>query len=93
MLGLTAGVDEFEGSGPNREQSSRVQCVVDEYGPTDFTQSIPNRSSAADVLPQFLGGDLNRDRLAICAPALSMGEPECSTHSGHSRDSRYLRGL
>ena len=27
MLGVTAGVEEFEGSGPNREQSSRVQCV------------------------------------------------------------------
>ena len=39
MLGLTAGVEEFEGSGPNRDQSSAVQCVVDEYGPTDFTQS------------------------------------------------------
>jgi len=64
MLGLTAGVDEFEGSGPNREQSSRVQCVVDEYGPTDFTQSYAKSVDAADVLPQFLGGDLNRDRLA-----------------------------
>jgi acetyl esterase/lipase len=63
MLGLTAGVDEFEGSGPNREQSSRVQCVVDEYGPTDFTQSYSKSVDAADVLPQFLGGDLNRSRL------------------------------
>src|SRR4051812_36808434 len=39
MLGLTAGVDDFEGSGPNRDQSSAVQAVVDEYGPSDFTQS------------------------------------------------------
>jgi acetyl esterase/lipase len=64
MLGLTAGVEEFEGSGPNRQFSSRVQCVVDEYGPTDFTQSYAKSVDAAEVLPQFLGGDLNRDRLA-----------------------------
>src|SRR5262245_53563643 len=31
MLGLTAGVEEFEGTGPNRDQSSAVQAVVDEY--------------------------------------------------------------
>jgi acetyl esterase/lipase len=64
MLGLTEGVAEFEGSGPNRDQSSRVQCVVDEYGPTDFTQSYSKSVDAAEVLPQFLGGDLNHDRLA-----------------------------
>ena len=64
MLGLTAGVDEFEGSGPNRDQSSAVQCVVDEYGPSDFTQSYSKSVDAAEVLPQFLGGDLDHERLA-----------------------------
>jgi acetyl esterase/lipase len=64
MLGLTSGVEEFEGSGPNREQSSRVQCVVDEYGPTDFTQSYSKSVDAAEVLPKFLGGDLDHERLA-----------------------------
>jgi acetyl esterase/lipase len=64
MLGLTAGVEEFEGSGPNREQSSRVQCVVDEYGPTDFTQSYSKSVDAAEVLPKFLGGDLDHERAA-----------------------------
>ena len=62
MLGLTAGVEEFEGSGPNREQSSAVQCVVDEYGPTDFTQSYSKSVDAAEVLPKFLGGDLDHER-------------------------------
>jgi len=63
MLGLTAGVEEFEGSGPNRDQSSAVQCVVDEYGPTDFTQSYSKSVDAAEVLPKFLGGDLDHARL------------------------------
>ncbi|HXA50032.1 MAG TPA: alpha/beta hydrolase, partial [Candidatus Acidoferrum sp.] len=64
MLGLTAGVEEFEGSGPNRDQSSAVQCVVDEYGPSDFTQSYSKSVDAAQVLPMFLGGDLDHERPA-----------------------------
>lgn len=64
MLGLTAHVAEFEGSGPNRDQSSSVQCVVDDYGPTDFTQSYSKSVDAAEVLPLFLGGDLEHKRLA-----------------------------
>ena len=63
MLGLTEGVAELEGSGPNRDQSSAVQCVVDEYGPTDFTQSYSKSVDAAEVLPKFLGGDLDHERL------------------------------
>jgi hypothetical protein len=63
MLGLTAGVEEFEGSGPNRDQSSAVQCVVDDYGPSDFTQSYSKSVDAAEVLPKFLGGDLDHERL------------------------------
>ena len=36
LLGTTAGVKELEGSGGNLDQSSRVQCVVDWFGPTDL---------------------------------------------------------
>jgi len=62
FLGLTAGVEEFEGSGPNRQFSSRVNCVVDYYGPTDFTQSYSKSVDAAEVLPMWLGGDLEHNR-------------------------------
>ncbi|MDZ4798694.1 MAG: alpha/beta hydrolase fold domain-containing protein [Bryobacteraceae bacterium] len=62
MLGLTAGVPELEGTGPNRDQSSAVQCVVNYYGPSDFTQSYQKSVDAAIVLPMFLGGDLNHNR-------------------------------
>jgi acetyl esterase/lipase len=64
FLGLTGGVEEFEGSGPNREYSSRVSCVVNYFGPTDFTQSYSKSVDAAQVLPQFLGGDLDHARPA-----------------------------
>ena len=36
MLGTTGGVKEFEGTGGNLDQSSRVQCVVDWFGPSDL---------------------------------------------------------
>jgi acetyl esterase/lipase len=64
MLGLTDGVKEFESVGPNLDVSNAVQCVVDEYGPTDLTQSYFKSVDAAEVLPLFLGGDLTDQRLA-----------------------------
>ena len=36
LLGTTGGVKELEGKGGNLDQSSRVQCVVDWFGPTDL---------------------------------------------------------
>jgi acetyl esterase/lipase len=62
FLGVTGGVAEFEGDGPNREQSSRVACVVSYYGPSDFTKSYGRSVDAAEVLPLFLGGDVNQAR-------------------------------
>jgi acetyl esterase/lipase len=37
LLGTAGGVKEFEGRGGNLDQSSRVQCVVDWFGPTELT--------------------------------------------------------
>jgi acetyl esterase/lipase len=64
FLGVTGNVPEFEGNGPNRDQSSRVQCVVSMYGPSDFTKSYGRSVDAAEVLPLFLGGDLEHAREA-----------------------------
>lgn len=36
LVGTSGGVDDLEGSGGWQDQSSRVQAVVDLYGPTDF---------------------------------------------------------
>ena len=38
LLGVTGGVAELEGDLGNADQSSRVQAVVDFFGPTDFLQ-------------------------------------------------------
>jgi acetyl esterase/lipase len=57
FLGVTGGVALFEGDGGNPGQSSRVSCVVNWYGPSDFTKSYGKSVDAAEVLPLWLGGD------------------------------------
>ena len=61
FLGVTAGVPQFEGEG-NLEQSSAVNCVVNFFGPSDFTKSYDKSVDAKDVLPLFFGGDLSTKR-------------------------------
>jgi acetyl esterase/lipase len=79
FLGLTGGLPQFEGDGPNRDQSSRVSCVVDYYGPSDFTKSYGRSVDAAEVLPLFLGGDLNHARLThIKASPLNWVTPDAA---------------
>jgi acetyl esterase/lipase len=62
FLGVTGGVQRFEGDGGNAEQSSRVACVVNYFGPSDFTKSYGKSVDAAQVLPLFLGADLEHAR-------------------------------
>ena len=79
LLGTSGGVEEMEGSvGPaNKGLSSRVQAVVDYFGPTDFLQmdahSISNRliHDAADSPESALvGGPIQQhpDRVAQANP-------------------------
>jgi acetyl esterase/lipase len=56
FLGVTSDVKEFEGN-QNTGPSSRVNCVVNVYGPSDFTKSYGKSVDAAEVLPLWLGGD------------------------------------
>ena len=61
FLGVTAGVKEFEG-GDHPGFSSAVTCVVNFYGPSDFTKSYGKSVDAHVVLPMWLGGDVNTAR-------------------------------
>ena len=60
--------------------------MVDEYGPTDFTQSYSKSVDAAEVLPKFLGGDLDHERLDPHAvePA-QLGDAERGADARHPR--------
>jgi acetyl esterase/lipase len=62
FLGVTSDVKDFEGDGGHPEQPSRVACVVNFYGPSDFTRSYGKSVDAAEVLPLFLGGNLETHR-------------------------------
>ncbi len=62
FLGVTSDVKMFEGDGGYPEQSSRVACVVSYFGPSDFTKSYGKSVDAAEVLPLFLGGNLEQAR-------------------------------
>jgi acetyl esterase/lipase len=61
FLGVTAGVKEFEGL-DNPGFSSAVTCVVNVYGPSDFTKSYGKSVDAHVVLPMWLGGDVETAR-------------------------------
>jgi acetyl esterase/lipase len=92
FLGLTPGIAEFEGTGPNLEFSSRVSCAVNYYGPTDFTQSYAKSVDAAEVLPLFLGGDLTHARGAhVRASPLNWVTPQAApTLSIHGTEDLYV---
>lgn len=62
FLGVTAGVPQFEGTGGNPDQSSSVTCVVNVYGPSDFTRSYGHSVDAHEVLPLWFGGNLETAR-------------------------------
>ena len=85
MLGATGEVKEFDVGG-NLDRSSRVQCVVDFFGPTDFLQMDAHRwpggmehNTADSPESQLIGGLLtdHPDRVRRANPItyVSPGDP------------------
>ena len=93
FLGVTGGVAQFDPptAGVN-SPSSRVQCVVSYYGPSDFTQSYGKSVDAAEVLPLWLGGDLRQQRRRhILASPLYWITPEAPpTLLLHGTNDKYV---
>ena len=57
MVGYTSDVEAFDGDSGNAGVSSRVQAVVDLYGPADLTTEFArSQSEAGSLLKKFLGG-------------------------------------
>jgi acetyl esterase/lipase len=92
FLAVTADVKEFEGKGGNADQSSRVACVVNVYGPSDFTRSYGKSVDAAVVLPLFLGGNLETARRQhVRASPLYWVTPNAApTLCIHGTDDKYV---
>jgi acetyl esterase/lipase len=58
LLGVTDKDDGLEGKGGSEEQSSRVQCVVSFFGPTDLTVDGWPKAVVDDNLIPLLGGTI-----------------------------------
>ena len=92
FLGVTAGVSEFEGDGGNAGQSSAVTCVVNVYGPSDFTKSYGKSVDAAEVLPLFLGGNLETQRFRhlLSSPLYWVTPRAAPTLCIHGTEDKYV---
>src|SRR5882724_11981749 len=91
FLGVTAGVAEFEGD-QNPGFSSAVACVVNLYGPSDFTKSYGKSVDAHEVLPLWLGGNVEQARLRhIQASPLNWVTPASApTLLIHGTEDKYV---
>lgn len=61
MLGLTDESAGLEGEGGNKDVSSRVQAVVNVYGPTDMPHIMTNSKGAAPIVESFLNAKAAED--------------------------------
>jgi len=92
FLAVTANVPQFEGNGGNANQSSQVTCVVNVYGPSDFTQSYGKSVDAHEVLPLWFGSNLEQSRgLHIQGSPLYWVTPSAApTLCIHGTDDKYV---
>jgi acetyl esterase/lipase len=68
LLGTSGDVKELEGHGGNLNQSSRVQCVVDWFGPTDFTKMGGWQDKPDSPMARLVGGPV-KDKKELAAKA------------------------
>ena len=92
FLGVTGDVPQFEGTGGNPERSSRVTCVVNYYGPSDFTKSYGKSVDAAEVLPLWLGGDDTQEhhRHILASPLYWVTPTASPTLLLHGTEDKYV---
>lgn len=92
FLGVTAHVPRFEGEGGNAGESSAVACVVNVYGPSDFTKSYGKSVDAHEVLPLWFGGNLDTHRdLHVIGSPLSWVTPDAApTLCIHGTEDAYV---
>ena len=62
MLGTTGTVKELEGTGGNLDQSSRVQCVVDWFGPSDLVTVVQHDDKPGGPVAQLIGGTVEQNK-------------------------------
>ncbi len=63
LLGTTGSVKELEGTGDNLDQSSRVQCVVDWFGPTDVASMGGRYDEPDSSVARLIGRPVQKTRI------------------------------
>src|SRR5208282_1821342 len=78
LLGTTGGVKELEGNDGNLDQSSRVQAVVDWFGPTDFRNIGKQLESPNSPVSKLLGGPVseNKEKAEKASPVTYVGKDD-----------------
>lgn len=61
LLGTSGNVKEFEGEGGNLDQSSRVQCVVDWFGPSDLVTMGGGHNNPGSPESRLIGGAIQEN--------------------------------
>jgi acetyl esterase/lipase len=91
FLGVTADVKRFDGN-ELPGYSSAVQCVVNYFGPSDFTQSYGKSVDAGEVLPLFFGGNLEtRRREHVLGSPINWVTPDAApTLLLHGTEDKYV---
>lgn len=79
MLGTMDSSDGLEGNGGWNDQSSKVQCVVAYFGPTNFLSPYPEVTQP--IIEQFLGGKLadKEDNYRKASPITYVNEGDAPT--------------
>jgi acetyl esterase/lipase len=70
LLGTSGDVKDLEGKQGNLDQSSRVQAVVDWFGPTDLTKMAGSHDQPYSPEARLLGGAVqeNKEKAARASP-------------------------
>jgi acetyl esterase/lipase len=65
LLGVAGDVKELEGTGGSAQQSSRVQCVVDWFGPTDFLKMGGTHDDPASPESRLIGAPIQQNAAKV----------------------------
>ncbi len=92
MLGTTDAKDDLEGDGGYADRTSRVQAVVNVFGPTEMPALGKASGGAAPILVSFLGGT-NADKPAVwkqASPVTFVTKDDPPTLTIHGADDRLV---
>ncbi|MCX7422265.1 MAG: alpha/beta hydrolase [Planctomycetia bacterium] len=92
FLGVTGDVEMFNANKGNDTLPVNVTCVVNYYGPSDFTKSYGKSVDAAEVLPLWLGGDAVKEhrRHIVASPLYWVTPNAAPTLLIHGTEDKYV---